>query len=114
MAPPKEFEIEPGEGSAGQTGVGLTEQAEGLEHSIGATMDSATQVIQDTVQRTKKSANAALDTIADGIDASTEYLTDRGIKGVVEDLETLIRRRPFHVLLLGVTVGYLLSRSRQR
>lgn len=109
-----EYEIEPSNGSAARTVDGLAEQAEELGGSIGQTMDSAAHTIQDTFQRTKETAKAALDTVADGIDTSTEYLTDRGMEGVIEDVETLIRRHPLQVLLLGVSVGYLLSRSRQR
>ena len=109
-----EYEIKPSEGSVAQTVDGLAEQAEELGGSIGQTMDSAAHTIQDTFQRTKASARAAMGTVADGIDTSTEYLTDRGMEGVIEDVETLIRRYPVQVLLLGVSVGYLLARSRQR
>lgn len=109
-----EYEIEPIEGSVAQTVDGLPEQAGELGASIGQTMDSAAHTIQNTFQRTKTSAKAAMDTVAEGIDTSTEYLTDRGMEGVIEDVETLIRRYPVQVLLLGVSVGYLLARSRQR
>ena len=88
----------------------LTKDTEELAGSIGHTMHSAAQ----TIRGAKKSTGAALDTIADGIDHSTDYLSEQGIAGVVEDLETLIRRHPFQTLLIGVSVGYLLSRSRQR
>ena|SRR5687767_4734952 len=87
----------------------LTEQSEELMGSIGRTMHSAAQ----TIRRAKNSTGAALDTIADGIDHSTDYLSEQGIVGVVEDLETLIRRHPFQTLLIGISAGYLLSRSRQ-
>lgn len=109
-----EYEINPNDGSVAQTVDGLAEQADELGESIAQTIDSAAHTIQDTFQRTKASAKAAMDTVADGIDTSTEYLTDRGMEGVIEDVETLIRRHPLQVLLLGVSVGYLLSRSRQR
>jgi len=109
-----EYEIEPSNGSVAQTVGGLADQAEELGGSFGRTMDSAAHTIQDTFQRTKETAKAAMDTVANGIDNSTEYLTDRGVEGVIEDTETLIRRYPLQVLLLGVSVGYMLSRSRQR
>ena len=38
----------------------------------------------------------------------------RGMVGVVEDVATMIRRHPLQVLVLGVSAGYLLSRSRRR
>lgn len=114
MAPKNEYEMEPSAESVDQTAAGVTEQAEELVRSIGQTVDSAAQTIQNTLRRTKKGAAAAIGTVADGIETSTEYLTDRGMVGVVEDIETLIRRHPFQALMLGVSVGYLLSRSWQR
>ncbi len=114
MVPQKEYEIEPSRESVVPTAAEVAEQAEELMGSIGQTMDSAAQTIQDTLRRTKKSARAAMGTVADGIESSTGYLTDRGIGGVVEDMEALIRRHPFQALMLGISVGYLLSRSRQR
>ena len=86
----------------------LTEQSEELMGSVGHTMHSAAR----TIRRAKDSTSAALDTIADGIDHSTDYLSEKGIVGVVEDLETLVRRHPFQTLLIGISAGYLLSRSR--
>ena len=61
-----------------------------------------------------KSARAAIGKVAEGLDTSTKYLTDRGIGGVVEDGEALIRRYPFQAFLIGCSVGFLLSRSRPR
>jgi hypothetical protein len=53
-------------------------------------------------------------TVVDGIETSTEYFTDRGMEGVIADVETLIRRYPFQALLIGSSVGFLLSRSWRR
>src|SRR4026209_294341 len=108
MAPKKEYETEPSRESVVPTAAEVAEQTEHLMGSIGQTMNSAAQ----TTRRTKKSAGAAMETIAEGIETSTEYLTDRGMVGVTKDVEGLIRRYPFQALMLGVSVGYLLSRSR--
>ena len=113
MALENEYDMEPNGESVVQTAAGVIEQAEELVGSIGQSMDSAAQTIQDTLRRTKQSACDAIGTVADGIETSTEYLSDRGIGGVVKDVETLIRRHPFQALMLGVSVGYLLSRSRK-
>jgi ElaB/YqjD/DUF883 family membrane-anchored ribosome-binding protein len=113
MALENEYDMESSGESVVQTAAGVIEQAEELVGSIGQTVDSAAQTIQDTLRRTKQSACDAIGTVADGIETSTEYLSDRGMVGVVEDVETLIRRHPFQALMLGLSVGYLLSRSRQ-
>lgn len=114
MAPTQEYTREPSAASVGQAAAGVIERAEERVGSIIETMDSAAQTIQNTLQRTEKSARAAIGKVAGGLDTSTKYLTDRGIGGVVEDGEALIRRYPFQAFLIGCSVGFLLSRSRPR
>lgn len=92
----------------------IPEQARELGRSIGQKIDSATHTVHDTFQRARKSARAAIGTVTDGIDTSAEYFTDRGVEGVVKDVETLIRRYPLQALMIGLSMGYLLSRSRHR
>ncbi len=114
MAPIKEFAMESSGTSVRQAREQVTEQAEELAGSISPTVDSAAHTIQDTLRRTQNSACAAMGMVADGLDTSTAYLSNRGMVGVVEDVTTLIRRHPLQVMVLGVSVGYLLSRSRKR
>ena len=52
-----------------------------LTGSIGQTMNSAAQSIQETLRRSKKGATDAMGAVADGIESSTGYLTDRGMVG---------------------------------
>lgn len=114
MASQKGYETEPSGESIVQAVAGVTERVEELVGSIGQTVDTAAQVVQDTFIRTKKSAGDAMISVTEGIETSTEYFTDRGVVGVVEDVEALIRRYPFQALLIGSSVGYLLSRSWKR
>ena len=114
MAPIKEFAMKSSVASVRQAREQVTEQVEELAGSISSNVDSAAHTIQDTLRRTQNSACAAMGMVADGLDTSTAYLSDRGMAGVIEDVETLIRRHPLQVLVLGVSAGYLLSRSRKR
>ena len=114
MAHTKEYAMKSRGASVRQAGERVTEQAEELADSISPTVGSAAHTIQDTLRRTQNSACAAMGMVADGLDTSTAYLSNRGMVGVVEDVATLIRRHPLQVMVLGVSVGYLLSRSRQR
>ncbi|MEP6958548.1 MAG: hypothetical protein ABI980_07435 [Nitrospirota bacterium] len=114
MAPRKEYEMESGGEALGQVAARLTDRAEELAGVIGETMGAAKETIQDGLRRTKKTANDALGTVVDSIETSTEYFTERGMEGVVDDVETLIRRYPFQVLFIGLAVGYLISRAQRR
>ena len=110
----KEYAMNSSGASVRQARGQVTEQAEELAGSISPTVDSAAHTIQETLRRTQNSACAAMGLVADGLDTSTAYLSNRGMVGVVEDAATLIRRHPLQVMVLGVSVGYLLSRSRWR
>jgi ElaB/YqjD/DUF883 family membrane-anchored ribosome-binding protein len=114
MAPKKEYEMEPSGKSVGQAAAEVAEQAEELIGSIGQTMDSAAQAVQDTIRRTRRSARVARKNASEGIQTSTDYLTGNGVVGVVEDVEALIRRYPFQAFLIGSSVGFLLSRFWKR
>ena len=114
MAPKKEYEITPNGASVLQAVGDVTEQAGELAGSIGQTVDSASQVVQETLRRTKRSARVAMKNVSEGIQNSTDYLTGKGMVGAVSDAEALIRRYPFQALLIGFSMGYLLSRSRKR
>ncbi len=114
MAPTTEHAMEPIGASVRTAGKGVAEQVNKMAGSISQIEDSVAQTIQDTLRRTQNSACAAMGMVADGLDTSTAYLRNRGVVGVLGNAETLIRRHPFQILVLGVSVGYLLSRSRQR
>jgi ElaB/YqjD/DUF883 family membrane-anchored ribosome-binding protein len=81
---------------------------------IDQILDSVRQAIPDTVERTRKIAAEALGTVTGGIETSTDYLMGRGTIGIIKDTETLIRRYPFHALLLGFVVGFALSKPKIR
>lgn len=111
MAPKKEYDMEPSGKLVGQA---AAERNEELIGSIDQTIDSAAQAVQDTIRRTKRSARVAMKNASEGIQTSTDYLTEKGMVGVVEDVEALIRRYPLQALLIGSSVGFLLSRSWKR
>jgi ElaB/YqjD/DUF883 family membrane-anchored ribosome-binding protein len=97
-----------------QASAGIAERAEELIGSVDQTIGSAAQTMQQTLRRTKENATAAMGAVVDGIETSADYLTDRGMEGMVADVETLIRRYPFQALLIGSSVGFLLSRLLRR
>ena len=106
------FEFESSGETVVQNGKSGMEKVEAMGKSIGQTLESATHTAQQTFEHTKKRARAVMGQVVESIDSSTDYLADRGMEGVVEDVETLIRRHPFQALMLGLSIGYLLSRSR--
>ena len=110
----KEYQMEPGPGRESIAQAETTQQGEELGGSVGQTKGSAARTIQNTLQQTKNTAGAIMKTVADGLETSAEYLTDRRYAGVLDDLKSLIRHYPLPAFLIGSSLGFLLSRSWRR
>jgi len=52
--------------------------------------------------------------VADTLEGGGRYLQDHGLSGIGADLSTLIRRNPIPAVLIGIGVGFLLSRATSR
>jgi len=53
-------------------------------------------------------ANEAL---AEGIERTGEYLHEKRLSGMMDDMTDLIKRNPIPALLVGLGIGYLLGKS---
>jgi ElaB/YqjD/DUF883 family membrane-anchored ribosome-binding protein len=112
MEPKPNYEFESERDTPVQNGKSVSEKVQVMGKSIGQTLESASHTAQQTFEHTKRRARAVMGQVVESIDSSTDYLSERGMEGVVEDVETLIRRHPFQALMIGLSIGYLLSRSR--
>lgn len=54
-------------------------------------------------------ANAAT-TAADTLDNASSYLREKGTEDILQDIESLIRRKPVESLLVAAGAGYVLSK----
>jgi hypothetical protein len=52
--------------------------------------------------------------VADTLESGGHYLTERGLKGMGDDLTDIIRRNPLPALLAGIGIGYLIARATSR
>lgn len=93
---------------------GLTrEKADEIASSIGRKLESASDMIRGKLPREGRIGEAAR-ALSEGLESSGTYLQEQGVSGVIEDLESMIRRHPIQALLIGAGIGYLLSRLRER
>lgn len=54
---------------------------------------------------------AATRTVASGIESTGDYLANKGISGMGEDMVSVLRSYPIATLLVGVGIGFLLAKS---
>lgn len=57
---------------------------------------------------------AATRTVASGIESTGDYLANKGVSGMADDMVSVLRNYPIATLLVGVGIGFLLARSMSR
>src|SRR5688500_18215138 len=77
--------------------------------ALGQKLESAADIIRDRLPQEGK-AGAMREAVGDRLEASGRYLKQQGVTGIMQDVEGVIRQYPVQILLLGVGIGYLLSR----
>jgi hypothetical protein len=77
MALKRAYEVEPRVESVGQAVVGVAERAEERVSLIIQTMDSAAQMIQDTLRRTQNSASASMGVVRNTVFDSDAFSSTR-------------------------------------
>jgi hypothetical protein len=78
---------------------------ERVSEAMGSAGDSLRQHMPERVSE-------AADAVSRRVRETADYFREEGLRGIVEDVEVLIRRYPLQTLLLGMGCGYLLSRLR--
>lgn len=56
-------------------------------------------------------AGGATSAVADSLESSGRYLQEEGLKDMVEDISSLIRRYPIPALVIGAAAGYLAGKA---
>lgn len=87
----------------------LDDQAEQATTSVGGGLKAAGAAVQNWTPEDGPFANASR-TVADSLSKSGEYLEQSGFKGLESDIAALVRNNPIPAFLMGVGLGYLLSR----
>jgi len=70
--------------------------------------------LADTVRHqgpTSGMLGSATSALADGLESTGDYLSDKNLSGMMDDVTSLIKRNPIPALLVGLGVGYLLGKA---
>ena len=55
---------------------------------------------------------ATTNQVADTLESAGNYLEDKSLQGMVDDVAGVIRKYPLQSLLIGIGIGFLLSRKK--
>jgi len=96
----------------------LTDTARDAAAFVGQKADDATAAVGgglkslgNTIREKGCTVGNASAAMAQTLENSGDYLQEQGVKGIGRDLTNLIRRNPIPSLLIGVGVGFLLTRK---
>lgn len=86
---------------------GATPTTEGAASCVVRKAEAATAAVGGM-------AGAAASAVSEGIANTARHLRRDGLPGIAGDLTNLVRRHPIPAMLVGVGVGYLVSRATTR
>jgi hypothetical protein len=80
----------------------------------GTAADKAREVastVGHKAEDAKGAVGSGLASLGHKIESGGKYLQEENLKSIAEDVTNLIRRNPIPALVLGIGLGYLLSRA---
>jgi uncharacterized protein YjbJ (UPF0337 family)/uncharacterized protein (UPF0333 family) len=98
---------------AQELGSAAAEKVGGATKAVGEKMSSLAGTIRESAPQEGTFSSAA-QSVANQIDNAGSYLQDKNFDNMAQDVTGLIRRYPIQSLLIGLGLGYLLSRRSER
>jgi len=94
-------------------GAYMQEKAEDATKAVGAGMETVGCAIHEHEPKEGMLHNVG-ETMATKLESGGRYLESHGLSDIADDLGNLIRANPIPALLVGVSIGFLLSRMMKR
>jgi ElaB/YqjD/DUF883 family membrane-anchored ribosome-binding protein len=70
----------------------------------------AADMLRDRGEAGSGTMATAATTAADTLDSASSYLREKGTEDILQDLESLIRRKPVESLVVAAGAGFVLSK----
>jgi hypothetical protein len=99
--------------TASNVGHTVAHKAEQATSAVGSGMQS----LAETVRKQGPDSGAlgtASHRVADTLDSTGQYIQDRNLPGMMDDLTGLIKRNPIPAVFIGLGIGFLLGRVLRR
>jgi len=95
--------------AAGNAASAVGHKAEDITAKAGRGMQSLGEKIREKGPESGF-LGTATEKVAGALESSGQYLEEKNLHGMAEDITGLIRRNPIPALLIGIGVGFLLAR----
>jgi ElaB/YqjD/DUF883 family membrane-anchored ribosome-binding protein len=101
-------------GLSGAAHAGAEKVEAGAQRAEDA-LDEGTGRVREGIRRTRTSLESAGRRVGGAASDSIDYLRENGMRGVMREMEDVVRKYPGRTVLAVVAVGFLIGRSlRQR
>ena len=97
---------------AQEFGATAADKANGAATVVGEKIGSLANVIREKAPREGAAATAATTVVA-GLESTSSYLREKKLVHIAKDFTALVRAYPIQSLLMGIGLGYLLSRRKK-
>ena len=87
----------------------IADQAEHATGAVGTCMESFAETIREHSPK-EGMLGSASQAISEKFEKGGQYLEEKGLKGMGEDITDLIRSNPVPALLVGIGLGFLLAK----
>jgi len=91
----------------------IGDKAESATHSVGKGMESLAGTLREKLPQQGMLGSAG-SSVARGLESGGRYLEEEGLRGIGQDLTSLIRNNPIPALLAGIALGFLFARVTTR
>jgi len=107
--------------AASQTGEAVSQAAHTAAQAVGQKAEDATKAVGSGIQTLADKVRdqgpnqgmlgSATRTVADSLDQAGQYIEDKHLAGMMDDVTGLIKRNPLPAILVGIGIGFLIGRT---
>jgi len=94
---------------ASEVGSAIGHKAEDATSAAGSGMHTLADKVRDNAPQSGMLGNASR-SVAGALDTAGQYVEDKNLSGMMEDVTSLVKRNPIPALLIGLGVGFLIGR----
>jgi ElaB/YqjD/DUF883 family membrane-anchored ribosome-binding protein len=94
---------------ASDVGHTIGQKAEDATSAVGSGMHTVADKVRDNVPQSGMLGTAGR-SVASALDTAGQYVEDKNLSGMMEDVTSLVKRNPIPALLIGLGVGFLIGR----
>lgn len=98
------------QGNVSKAGSYLDSKAEEATHAVGGGLKAASEAVRQYAPQSGQFGQAS-STVAQSLAYTGDYIEREGLSGIGKDLTSMIKNNPIPALLIGIGLGFLLSRA---